>query len=42
LILKAIAAPALAFELLQKSFNHKPPEASIDLNVEEVDFSQMT
>ena len=39
LILTASAAPALAFEPLQKSFNPTPAAASIDLNVEDVDFS---
>ena len=39
LILTASATPALAFEPLQKSFNPTPAAASIDLNVEDVDFS---
>ena len=39
LIFTASAAPSLAFEPLQKSFNDTPAEASLDLNVEDVDFS---
>ena len=39
LIFTASAVPALAFEPLQKSFNDTPAEASLDLNVEDVDFS---
>ena len=39
LIFTASAAPVLAFEPLQKSFNATPAEASLDLNAEDVDFS---
>ena len=39
LIFTASAAPSLAFEPLQKSFNDTPAEASLDLNAEDVDFS---
>ena len=39
LILMASATPALAFEPMQKSFNATPAEASLDFNVENVDFS---
>ena len=39
LIWMASPATALAFEPLQKSFDETPVEASLDLNVEDVDFS---
>tara|TARA_B100001173_G_C15994563_1_gene550460 strand:+ start:453 stop:629 length:177 start_codon:yes stop_codon:yes gene_type:complete len=39
MILTASTAPALAFETWQKSFNPSPAEASIDFNIEDVDFS---
>ena len=39
LILTTSAAPALAFEPLQKSFDATPQEASSELSVEDVDFS---
>ncbi len=39
LIFTASAAPGLAFEPLQKSFDATPADASVDLNAEDVDFS---
>ena len=39
LILTAGVAPAFAFEPLQKSFDATSPDASIDVNVEDMNFS---
>ena len=38
-IMTACAAPALAFEPLQKSFDATPQEASSEVNVEDMNFS---